>query len=175
MRKTMAMLVAALALAGCGGGGGGGGNTRADPPPVARVPEAPETSPVRVPEPEPEPEPDPPPPPPLPERSSPRIPGPGDYAPVVGAAAFRADPEYQGLDSEGTGRSWAIDGVRAADAYARLAGGVAPGAGIRIAVVDDGVDVLHPELSPAYIDSSRTWIRTGIGVTASSRQRTGKG
>ena len=176
MRKTIAMLVAALALAGCGGGGGGG-NTRADPEPE-RVPDAPEepvrnpepsepppdpvldvpgTNPLRVPEP---PEPPEPPAPALPERSASRIPGLGDYAPVDGAAVFRNDPDYRGLDDEGTGRNWALDRVRAADAYARLGSGVVPGAGIRIAVVDDGVDTDHWELMPAF-DADRL-TATGI-------------
>ena len=181
MRKTIAMIVMSLAIAGCGGGG----NERLDTPPVpAPAPEPeppppepeppppePEPPPPPEPAPPPPPEPEPPPPPepepqappepaPAPSRSLSRIPGAGDYAPVEGAAAFRNDPEYQGLDAEGNKPNWALDRVRAADAYARLESGVVPGAGIRIAVVDDGIDKTHWELMPA--DDADRLTATGI-------------
>ena len=63
------------------------------------------------------------------------------------------DPEYQGLDGDGNRRNWALDAVKAADAYARLeakyGAGTLPGTGQRIAVIDSGIDVAHSELAPA--------------------------
>ena len=141
--KTMAMIAAALAIAGCGGGGGGG-NVRPEAPTPARPAPAPEPAPAPRPAPAPE---------PAPERSTPRIPGLGDYAPVSGAGAFRSAPG----GSLGTSLTWGFDRIHVADAHARIVrntvrGGsrgpwILPG-GAAIAVVDDGVDVLHPELEP---------------------------
>ena len=78
------------------------------------------------------------------------------------------DPEYQGLqverDMDGNfirnhNRNWALDAVKAADAYERLearyGAGTLPGAGQRIAVIDTGIDLgltglpPHPELVAA--------------------------
>lgn len=167
MRAT-AMIAAALAIAGCGGGGGG--NVRPDAPAPARPAPEPPPAPAPAPAPPPSPRPAPPPPPvpaPVPKtaRSEPHPPGPGDYAPVEGSAAFRNDPEYQGLDTRRESLNWALDHVRAADAYARLESGEAPGTGIRIAVVDDGVFTGHRELKPAF-DAGKLTATGILGVRA---------
>ena len=139
----IAVVLAAVLGAGCGGGGGGG-DVRPDAPTPARPAPPPEAS---------TPTPDAPTPTP-PEASTPRIPGLGDYAPVEGSGAFRSAPA-----SLGDSLTWGFDRIHVADAHARIvrkssgaarAPWILPGHQYHIAVVDDGVDVTHPELEPAY-------------------------
>ncbi len=116
-------------------------------PPQEPPPEPPQEPPPEPPqEPPQEPPPEPPQePPPPPVRTTAYPPTTAVYVRPDGAAAIVADEEYQGLDAEGNRRNWALDVVKAADAYARLearyGAGTLPGAGQRIAVIDTGIDL----------------------------------
>ena len=85
--------------------------------------------------------------------TTPHVPGTAPYTRPVGAAALAADAEYRGDLGDGRSWNWALEAVKAADAYARLearyGAGTLPGAGQRIAVIDTGIDVAHPEIAPA--------------------------
>lgn len=112
------------AVAGCGGGGGGG-NVRPDTPdPVGAG---------------------------GPVETVAHHPPPVDNS--MRSASVRAIA--QGLEYRGgTGDyNWAIDHLRAADAYARLrtryGSTTVPGTGRRIAIIDTGIDLTHPEIAPA--------------------------
>lgn len=153
----IAIVLAAVLGAGCGGGGG---NVRPDAPTPARPAPPPEAS---TPTPD---APTPTRPATPPEASTSRIPGLGDYAPVEGSGPFRSE-------SLGGPVNWAFDRLHVADAYARLwrkqsavhSGRVQLRAGSgRIAVVDDGIDISHPELNPVFNSGvgARLLTRTGL-------------
>lgn len=142
LTKQIGILFAAVAagtLAGCGGGGGGsGGNVRAEqeaPPDRAERPVL--TTAYR--------------------------PTTAAWTRPAGAAAIATDPEYRGLDDGGRNLNWALEAVKAADAYARLeakyGAGTVPGAGQRIAVIDTGIDILHPEITSAHLDGRVSYTR----------------
>ena len=131
-KKRIGILLAAVAagaLAGCGGGGGGG-NVRED---------------VVV------------------GRTTPHVPRTAPYSRPAGAAALAADSEYRGATTGGSNANWALEAVKAADAYARLetryGAGTLPGAGQRIAVIDTGIDVAHPEIAPAQAAGRLSYTR----------------
>lgn len=148
--KQIGILFAAVAagmLAGCGGGGGGG-NVRAEQEaPPAPAPSAP-APPERV---------------ERPVLTTAYRPTTAAYTRPAGAAAIATDPEYRGLDDRGRNLNWALEAVKAADAYARLeaksGAGTVPGAGQRIAVIDTGIDVFHPEITSAYRDGRVSYTR----------------
>ena len=124
--------VAAGALAGCGGGGGGG-NVRDDP---------------------------------VVGRTTAHVPRTVPYSRPPGATTFSAATEYQGVGTIGgvsVNTNWGLEAVKAADAYARLetryGAGTLPGAGQRIAVIDTGIDVAHPEIAPAQAAGRLSYTR----------------
>ena len=88
-------------------------------------------------------------------RTTARVPSTAPYSRPAGAATLAADTEYQ--------RSWALEAVKAADAYARLetryGAGTLPGAGQRIAVIDTGIDVAHPDIAPAQAAGRLSYTR----------------
>ncbi len=63
------------------------------------------------------------------------------------AGPYESDAEY--------GNAWGLRQIDAATAYARIArrdgAGTAPGAGARVAVIDDGIDIDHWEFEPRRI------------------------
>ena len=142
--------VAAGALAGCGGGGSGGNvRTEQEPQPESAPPERAEQEPppARV---------------ERPVQTMTHRPTTAAYVQPAGAAAIAADPEYRGLDDEGNSLNWALEAVKAADAYARLeakyGAGTLPGAGQRIAVIDSGIDTDHDEIRPARLAGRVSYI-----------------
>ena len=175
--KRIAILLAAVALAACGGGGGGNvQETEPDPERTQEPVQEPvqeqeqEQEPVQEQEQEPaqeqeqeqepaqeqeqeqeqaqEQEQEPP-----PVRTTAHPPATAAYVPPAGAAGIARDTEYLGLTNAGDSLNWALQTVKAADAYARLVAkygaGTLPGAGQRIAVIDSGIDLLHHEIEPA--------------------------
>ena len=157
MKKVLAFLVMAGLLAGCSGGSGGGGGETSPPPSQAE----PDSQPPPPPEP-------PPPPPPEPTPSSVPAPQPTPIAPAR-TGPFAGNPEFYAPDPNSpnpdSARSlhWAPGAVKAHIAYQRLADrrpGELPGNDVRVAVIDTGIDLLHPEF-----DSLRTSedFRTGDG------------
>ena len=112
---------ALLPVLGGCGGGGGGGMVGGVPPPPA--------------------DPDPP--------SADRVPPPAARPAALQALAgpYESDAEY--------GNAWGLRQIDAATAYARIArrdgAGTAPGAGARVAVIDDGIDIDHWEFEPRRI------------------------
>ena len=159
LTKRIGILFAAVAagtLAGCGGGGGE--NVRAEqeappaPAPSAPAPPAP-APPASVPPDRVE----------RPVQTTAYGPTTAAYTRPAGAAAIATDPEYRGLDDRGRNLNWALEAVKAADAYARLeakyGAGTVPGAGQRIAVIDTGIDIVHGEIAPAYVAGRVSYTR----------------
>ncbi len=140
MRARGCSLAAAVALsllaAGCGGGGGSSGML---PPMVSDPPPVGE------------------PPPPGP-RVPPPAATPADLRDL--AAPYSDDTEYAA--------AWGLAQIDAATAYARIArrdgAGTAPGAGGRVAVIDDGIDIGHWEFEPRRI--GRTEPDSAVSDTA---------
>ena len=127
MART-AWLAAVVALAvGCGGGSG------MPPPPSGSLPGPGDPS-------------------PLPPDLAVRVPPPADVPADLRALAgpYESDAEY--------GNAWGLRQINAATAYARIArrdgAGTAPGAGARVAVIDDGIDVGHWEFESRRIGST---------------------
>ena len=149
LTKRIGILFAAVAagtLAGCGGGGGGNVRAEQEAPP-APAPSA-SAPPDRV---------------ERPVQTTAYRPTTAAYTRPAGAAAIATDPEYRGLDDRGRNLNWALEAVKAADAYARLeakyGAGTVPGAGQRIAVIDTGIDIVHGEIAPAYVAGRVSYTR----------------
>lgn len=126
MAAAAIRLVAAVALAALAVGcGGGGGGSVATSTGGERGPNAPGSAPADPPE-----------------------PGPSPLQ--VAAGDYESDPEYAA--------AWGLQQVNAAIAYARIAlrdgPGTAPGAGVRIAVIDNGIDGGHWEFDASRITES---------------------
>ncbi len=81
--------------------------------------------------------------------SADRVPPPAARPAALQALAdpYESDAEY--------GNAWGLRQIDAATAYARIArrdgAGTAPGAGARVAVIDDGIDIDHWEFEPRRI------------------------
>ena len=144
--KRILSAVLTAALVGCGGGGGG--MMQAKPEAAAPV-QAPAPEPVGQ-APEPPPEDAPPPPPPTPARPAP-APGPESDPPPAGLSAAEATAR---LDTQPAFRA-----VRPAQAWRR-----GTGKGQTILVIDDAIDVGHPQFQDRA-DSSKDRINPFTDVT----------
>ena len=103
-------------------------------------------------------------PPPVgePPPSSPRVP------PPAATPADLRDLAVQYSDDTEYDTAWGLAQIGAATAYARIArrdgAGTAPGAGARVAVIDDGIDIGHWEFEPQRI--GRTEPDSAVSDTA---------